>query len=169
MIGIWIIRRPKITSGGNMLFDVLKWLHVLAAVTAVGANITYGVWIRRASRTPETLLFTLQGIRAIDDRLANPGFGALLITGVLMLLVLRLPLTTPWVVVALVLYFVMGAVAFRGFTPTLRDLIRILESEGFDSPRYQAVARRGMTLGITLLVIAAVIIFLMVVRPPLWG
>lgn len=76
-----------------MLFPYLKWLHVLAAVTAVGANITYGVWISRGSRHPESLPFTLSGIKLIDDRIANPAYGLLLITGLLMVYVARLSLT----------------------------------------------------------------------------
>lgn len=131
-----------------MLFPYLKWLHVLAAVTAVGANITYGVWISRGSRHPESLPFTLSGIELIDDRIANPAYGLLLITGLLMVYVARLSLTQPWLLTALVLYALLVLVSLLGYTPTLKRQIQILESQGATSSEYQAIARRGMALGV---------------------
>src|SRR3989304_370722 len=66
-----------------MPYLLLKWLHVLAAIVAVGSNVTYGIWIARASRSPEALPFTLRGIKLIDDRVANPAYGLLLATALL--------------------------------------------------------------------------------------
>jgi uncharacterized membrane protein len=71
-----------------MLYVLLKWLHVLAAIVAVGSNITYGMWMTHASRNPESLPFTLHGIQLIDDRVANPAYGVLLVTGLLMVVVI---------------------------------------------------------------------------------
>ena len=59
----------------------VKWIHVLAAITAVGTNITYGIWIRQASKEPDSLLFVLRIISWIDRRLANPGYALLLVSG----------------------------------------------------------------------------------------
>lgn len=152
-----------------MLYLLLKWLHVLAAIVAVGANITYGIWIARASRNPEALPFTLRGIKLIDDRVANPAYGLLLVTGLLMVFNARLPLTTPWLLTGLVLYGVVVLVGLLGYSPTLRRQIQILEREGFRSPNYQALARRGTILGVILAVLVIVIIYLMVVKPGLWA
>lgn len=152
-----------------MLFPYLKWLHILAAVTAVGANITYGVWISRGSRHPESLPFTLSGIKLIDDRIANPAYGLLLITGLLMVYVARLSLTQPWLLTALILYALLVLVGLLGYTPTLKRQIRLLESKGATSSGYQAIASRGTVLGILLAILAVAIIFLMVVKPAFWG
>lgn len=152
-----------------MPYLLLKWLHVLAAIVAVGANVTYGIWIARASRHPDVLPFTLRSIKLIDDRVANPAYGALLITGLLMVFVVRLSLTTPWLLTALVLYVLVLLVGVLGYTPTLRRQIQLLDSEGFNSPSYQALARRGTLLGIVLALLVVVIVFLMVVKPGLWA
>jgi hypothetical protein len=61
-------------------YSILKWVHVLMAITALGANITYGLWLSRAARESGHLSFTLRGIKALDDRIANPAYGLLLIT-----------------------------------------------------------------------------------------
>lgn len=152
-----------------MLYLLLKWLHVLAAIVAVGSNVTYGIWIVRAFRSPEALPFTLRGVKLIDDRVANPAYGLLLATGLLMVFVVQLPLTTPWLLTALVLYVIVVLVGLLGYTPTLRHQIRMLESEGFHSPNYQALARRGTVLGLVLAILVIVIVFLMVVKPGLWA
>jgi uncharacterized membrane protein len=152
-----------------MLYSLLKWLHVLAAITALGANVTYTIWIARASRHQEALPFTLRGIKLIDDRLANPAFGLLLVTGLLMVFTAQLSLTTPWLLTALVLYGVVLLTGVLGYTPTLRRQIQLLESEGFGSPNYQALARRGTILGVVLVTLVVVIVFLMVVKPGLWA
>ncbi len=152
-----------------MLYLLLKWLHVLSAIVAVGANFTYGIWIARASTSPGTLSFTLQTIRQIDNRLANPAYGLLLILGLGMALVGSWPLTTPWLLVALVLYVTVALVGALGFTPILRRQVQLLESEGADSPGYRALARRGTVLGMVAVVLVIFIVFLMVVKPALWG
>ena len=152
-----------------MLFPLLKWLHILAAIVAVGANATYGIWLARASRNTEALPFTLRTIKLIDDWLANPAYASQLVTGLLMVFVLPLPLTTPWLLTALILYGILVLVGLGGYTPTLRRQIQLLDREGFQSTAYQALARRGTILGIILAVLAITIVFLMVVKPALWA
>ena len=152
-----------------MIYSLLKWLHVLAAITAVGSNITYGIWIGRASTRPEVLPFTLRGIKIIDDRVANPAYGLLLITGLLMVWVARFQLATPWILSALILYVALLLLGVLGYTPTLKRQIAVLEASGSDSEEYRSMAGRGTLLGILLAVLAIAIVFLMVVKPALWG
>ena len=152
-----------------MLFSILKWLHILFAIIAVGANATYGIWLARASRSSDVLPFTLRTIKLIDDRIANPAYGLQLITGLLMAFILPIPLTTPWLLTALILYLILVLIGLGGYTPTLRRQIQLLDSEGFQSSNYQALARRGTILGIVLAILAITIVFLMVVKPGLWA
>jgi uncharacterized membrane protein len=151
-----------------MAYLLVKWLHVVAAIIAVGANATYGVWIARASRTPAMLPFTLRSIKFIDDRIANPSYGALLLTGFAMAYVVGFSLLTPWVLTSLVIYGAMGLVAAFGYTPTLKRQIEVLDRDGFDSPAYREAAARGTSIGIVLAVMSMIIVFLMVVKPRLW-
>ena len=151
-----------------MLFSILKWIHVLSAIIAVGANATYGIWLARAARSSDFLPFTLRTIKLIDDRLANPAYGLQLITGLAMSFILPIPLTTPWLLTSLILYALLVLIGLAGYTPTLRQQIQLLDSEGLNSPNYQALARRGTMLGIVLAILAIAIVFLMVVKPRLW-
>lgn len=63
----------------------------------------------------------------------------------------------------------VGLVGAVGYTPTLRRQIQLLDSEGVHSPGYQAAARRGIILGGVLAVLVIMIVYLMVVKPGLWG
>src|SRR5574341_485074 len=146
---------------------ILKFLHVLLAITAVGANITYGVWLSRAAREPVHLDNVLRGIKALDDRVDNPALALLLVTGAAMVLAGRLPWTTPWLLTSLVLYVILVSVGLLGYTPQLRRQIAALAG-GPDTPAYQAVAARAQRTGIFLAVLVVVIIFLMVTKPALW-
>ena len=152
-----------------MAYLLIKWLHVFSAIVAVGANVTYGIWLARAGRNPEALPFTLRGIKLIDDRIANPAYGLLLVTGLAMAFVGGLSLTTPWLLTALVLYVLVALIGLLGYTPTLRRQIEALDREGHESSDYQALARRGGRIGMLLGVLVTVIIFLMVVKPGLWA
>jgi uncharacterized membrane protein len=150
-------------------YVILKWIHVLLAIAALGANITYGFWLARAGRDPAHLAFTLKGIKFLDDRVANPAYGLLLLTGLAAAGVGRIPFTTPWLQLGIVLYVILVVLAVRGYTPTLRRQIDALQTGGANSPEFQRLAGRATGLGITLVVIAVIIVFVMVTKPTLWG
>lgn len=152
-----------------MLFLLIKWIHVLSAITAVGANITYGIWMSRATREPAVLPFVLHNIKLIDDRVANPLYVLLLLTGLTMAFILPIPLTTPWLLTALILYALATLLGMLVFVPVFRRQIEFLESAGPASPQYQAAAKRARLLGIVVGIDVIIIVFLMVVKPNLWG
>jgi uncharacterized membrane protein len=152
-----------------MLYLFFKWLHVLAAITALGSNITYGFWMNRAARTPQALVYILQTIKAIDSQLANRAYGALLITGVIMFYLGRWPLTTSWLITAILLYVIVGALGFFFFAPALRKQISVGETSGPQSEEYQAIARRSNLFGVITVVLVVIIVFLMVTKPRFWG
>lgn len=152
-----------------MLYLILKWLHVLSAIVALGANFTYFIWLTRASRSPDMLLFTLRTVKIVDDRMANPAYGLSLITGLAMVFVSGWSLSTPWILSALVLYVIVALVGALGYTRTLKQQIELAERVGPDSEEYAAVARRGINLGIVLGVLVVTIVYLMVTKPQLWG
>jgi len=152
-----------------MWYPLLKWLHVLAAIMAVGANLTYSIWLRRAQSEPEVLPFVLANIRLIDQRVANPCYSVLLVTGLIMAFTVGIPLTTPWLLTALSLYVLAALLGILAYAPASRRQRRILEAEGHESPAYRSVAHKSSWLGIAVTIDVLIIVFLMVVKPPLWG
>ena len=152
-----------------MEYLIVKWLHVLAAIVALGSNVTYAVWLSLAGRDPKSLPFALRGVRTLDNRFANPSYVLLLLTGLLMVYLVRLPLTLPWLATALVLYVLTTVIGIFAYGPALRTQLRLAEVPGPDSDEYRRAARRGLQLGVSTIAIVVVIVFLMVVKPSLWA
>jgi uncharacterized membrane protein len=146
-------------------FQFLKFIHVLLAIVAVGFNASYGIWLARSASAPQaTQSHVLRTIKFLDDRIANPAYGLLLLTGLWMIFSAGIPVRL-WIALAIGLWLVLVVVGLGVYTPTLRDQIRVLESEGPGSEEYQRIAARGRTLGIVLGIIVIVIVFLMVTKP----
>ena len=149
-----------------MEYTVTKFLHVLFAIIAVGYNASYGVWLARAAREPAgTQLFALRTIKFMDDRIANPLYGLLALTGLFMVFNAGYPLTTFWIAAALTLYVVVLIIAFTVITPNFRAALRALEADGADSATYRAAMARGRMVGILISLVVVAILFLMVVKP----
>jgi uncharacterized membrane protein len=151
-----------------MLYNLFKWLHILAAIVALGANITYGFWLSRAAQSPEALLFTLNTVKALDRRIANPAYGVSLLTGLILVTLGHWPLTASWIDIALILYFSVFLLGFFVYAPAFRRQIQLAETPGPRSPEYAAAARRGTILGVLVTLIVVVIVLFMVTKPQLW-
>jgi len=150
------------------LFVVVKFLHVLLAIIAVGFNATYGVWLARVAREPvPTQSFVLHGIKRLDDWFANPAYVLLAVTGVTMVFVGELRFTTFWIAGGIVLWAIAVALGFFVYTPMLRNQIHALETAGPESDDYKRHSANARFVGILLAVIVVVIVFLMVMKPTL--
>jgi len=145
-------------------FSLLKFVHVLLAITAVGSNITYAAWNVRGAREPQHLAFALKGITFLDNRVANPSYGLLLLTGLILVAVGKLGLRG-WIVAALILFVVLIVVAVGFYSRVATRQIEALETAGEASPAYQQLAGQARIYGIVSAAIALAIVFIMVVKP----
>jgi uncharacterized membrane protein len=143
---------------------LVKYVHVLLAILAVGYNLSYGVWRSLARGDADRLRFTLSGILTLD-RIANAGYGLLLLTGLVMVFMHQIPLTTFWVAGGLVLYVAVAVTGAAIYAPIARRQRALLDTVGPADPAYLAADRRGMALGIVVTVLVLAIVFLMVVNP----
>jgi uncharacterized membrane protein len=148
-------------------FLILKYLHNLAAIIAIGFNLTYAVWIIRAQRDRAHLDFALRGVKLLDDYFANPAYLLLLLTGLGMVYLARYQLTQLWLLGGLILWVVAIILGYGFYTPTLRNQIKTLAASGAESAAYRRLAARGTALGITLGVIVLIILGLMIFKPVL--
>jgi len=148
-----------------MDFQFIKFIHVLLAIVAVGFNASYGIWLARSANASQaTQSHVLRTIKFLDDRIANPAYGLLLLTGLLMIFSAGIPVRL-WIALAIGLWLVLIFVGLGVYTPTLRDQIRVLASDGPGSEEYRRLSARGRTVGIVLGIIVVVIVFLMVTKP----
>ena len=148
-------------------FLPLKLVHVLSAIVAVGTNVTYFVWLAAMrNRSQPEQSFALETIKKLDSRLANPAYGILPLTGVIMILVSDgVELTTFWILAAIVLYALVGVIAGVFFAPSLRRQTELVTTVGPASSAYEAAARRTRTTGLITMLPVAGILYLMVLKP----
>ena len=149
------------------LYLILKFLHVLLAIVAIGFNASYPIWFARAQREPEHALYALRGIKTLDDRFANPAYALLLVLGLAMTFIAGIPMSTFWIAGALVLYVLLIVGGLFVYSPTLKGQIAALEAAGPTSPEYNRLSQRGTVVGILLAIDVVLIVFLMVVKPTL--
>ena len=150
------------------VFVIVKFLHILLAIIAVGFNASYGVWLARLAREPvPTQSFVLRGLKRLDDWFANPAYVLLAVTGVTMVFVGELRFTTFWIAGGIVLWAIAVALGFFVYTPMLRNQIQALETTGPESEDYRRYASNARFMGVLLAVIVVVIVFLMVTKPTL--
>lgn len=148
------------------LYLLLKFVHIAAAAVAVGANVSYAFWLRHAGTDRDRLVHTLDGVHRLDMFLANPAYVIVLLSGIGMLALGPYPLAAPWVLAAIGLYVLIAVVGITLYAPAVRRQ----RAEALADPTsaaYRAAARRGNLLGALAVGIVAVILFLMVVKPPL--
>jgi uncharacterized membrane protein len=145
----------------------LKLVHVLSAIVAVGTNVTYFVWLAvMKGRSQPEQSFALETIKKLDSRLANPAYGILPLTGVLMVLVSdAFEFTMFWILAAIGLYVLVGVIAGVFFAPSLRRQTELVAREGTGSGAYEAAARRTRTTGLLTMLPVAGILYLMVMQP----
>ena len=127
-----------------MLFEILKTVHVLAAIAAFGANISYFVWFRRAVNNPEVRTYTLRTIKLMERAYVNPSYAVAGVTGLWLIQESHWEFTTPWVVVSIVMYLLMMALGITVYAPLMRRQIRLAESGGEDSGEYRKVDRLAL-------------------------
>ena len=144
---------------------LLRFAHVLLAMIAVGANLTYALWLRIGERDPEHLAYTIRGIRAIDRRVANPAYALLLVTGLAMVVFSGVPLAQGWLVVALALYAAAALVGYFVFGPVVRRELAALERGGVGDLEYLRFRGHARRLGILTTTVVLIILALMVTKP----
>ena len=146
-------------------YPYIKLVHILLAIMAVGFNASYGIWLARAAKEPEHQSHVLRTIKVLDDRFANPAYGLLLLTGLLMVAISPLSILTFWISTSIGLWLLLGFIAFFGYSPGLRRQIALIESGQVGSAEFERLAKRGQVVGGILGLIVLAIVYLMVVKP----
>jgi uncharacterized membrane protein len=148
------------------LYQIIKFVHVFSVIIAVGFNFSYIVWMVKGKMEKEHLIFALRGIKFMDGKVANPCYGIILISGFSMAYIADYNiLSVTWIFYPLILFGIMGILAFGLYSPTLKKQIVLLENNGMDTPQYKAIERRQMVLGGVLFALAVAIIAIMVIKP----
>lgn len=145
-------------------FPFVLFAHVLAAMVAVGANLTYVAWLRLAGRDRTRLSFAISGVRYLDRRLALPAYAVLIVSGLAMTISGRVSFTQLWLEIGFGLYVGLTYIAIMVFSPALRRLLAAAEAD----PRGEAYAREAKFVRLLFIIsigLLLAIVALMVIKP----
>jgi len=146
-------------------YPFVLFAHVLAAIAAVGANLTYVLWLRLAGRDRIRLGFAIGGIRYLDRRLAMPSYAVLFLSGMAMVVSGRWSFTL-WLEIAFAMYVGLTYIGIMVFAPAIRRLLAAAEAD----PRSGNYAREAQFTRLVWVISATLllaIVALMVFKPVL--
>jgi uncharacterized membrane protein len=144
-------------------YVLVKFLHILVAILALGTSAGLGIVLEFYGDHPTHGAFVLRAIERIVAFCVVPGYVLMLVTGVWMV-ELSWPWTTKWIRAALSLWSV-GLVILGVSLALLHKQRRLLDTEGPVSASYRRVSLlvRGMGAGVGLVVVT--VLYLMVIKP----
>lgn len=148
------------------LFVLLKIVHILSAITALGANLTYPYWLRRAGRDRDRVLDAIDGISRLDRRIANPAYVLAFVSGAGMILTGFYSFGTLWVASAIALFVLVTILGITVYGPAFRRQ-RAEAERDIASSAYAAIERRQNLLGLFVTALVVGIVVLMVAKPTL--
>jgi uncharacterized membrane protein len=146
------------------VYLVLKFVHVLVAIVAVGSSAGSSLWLRLAMRSPAHLPFALRSAKFLDEVLTRPGLIVLLITG-LWLAASRWTLALFWIRAAIVLVVLVLVLLYVVVGPLMRRLIGVADTEGRASRNWARLERLFELTGGGSGLIIILIVWLMVTKP----
>jgi hypothetical protein len=152
------------------LFPWLLLLHILAALIAIGPNFAYATIRGMGRREPQHANFATRVSHEISDRLVYPVGLVIPITGVAMIVVAGIDLTSRvfwWLDLAIVLY---AGVYLYSFFVQRRIVGRIIELTSAPMPNgpppeLPPLAVRAQRGGTAMLILLVIVVGLMVVKP----
>ncbi len=145
------------------VFLALKVVHILSVITAVGSNVTSVFWLDRAGSDRDRLVWALQGVRWLDRRVANPAYGIVLLSGIVMVATGGYQFGQGWITTAIILYVLTAVFGIVTFAPAVR--LQRAEAADPTSAAYARIARRTQWYSWLTTGVIVVIIILMVTKP----
>jgi len=157
----------------HALFPWLLFLHVLAAIVAIGPNFAYATIRAMGRKEPQYANFGTRVSHAISDRLVYPVGLVIPATGAAMILLLGIDLASRtfwWLDLAIVIY--TGVYLYSFFVQ--RSIVgRIIELTSAPPPRgtvgpppaLPGLALRAQRGGTVMLILLGFVVLLMVVKP----
>ncbi len=150
-----------------MLYNTLKFVHIVLAIIAVGYVMTFGLILSRAAkvdRDGRELKYALTTVRFMN-RIANVCFVLLVVVGVGLVQVGGLSWAAIWIHGSAALFLITFGIGIFVLGPIGKRRLAILESRGPSDPEFIKLSKRTAVLGGIAGLITLTIIWLMVAKP----
>jgi uncharacterized membrane protein len=151
-------------------YVLLKWLHLLGAAVlfGTGLGIAFNFWLALRGASLAAIAAAARATVIADFVFTLPAVALQPLTGFALALAVGYPLTSTWIIAAVVLYGVAGAcwVPVVFIQVRLRDLAAKSLREGGALPaEFHRLSRRWYLLGWPAFIALGAIFWLMVARP----
>lgn len=150
-----------------MLYNTLKFFHILLAIIGVGYVMTFGLILSRAERADQDgreLKYALQTVRLMSN-IANVCFVLLVLIGAWMVQVGGIGWKPIWIHGSAVLFLIAFGLGIFALGPIGKRRLAILESRGPSDPEFIKLSKRSAMLGAVAGLITLVIVWMMVAKP----
>ncbi len=152
-----------------MTFLTLKTIHIFTAFLLFGTGLGSAFYKFAADRggNPGHIAHTNKNVVLADWLFTTPTVVIQPVTGIIMADMLNLPLTTPWIMVSLILYGIAGACWLPVVVLQIR--MRTLSQQALDNQQaltetYYRYARIWFWLGVPAFIAISLVILLMVLK-----
>lgn len=154
-------------------YTFARWLHVIGACVLLGTGAGIAFFMVMAHRSGKAALVAhvASTVVVADFLFTATAVVVQPLTGLWLVAITGWPLHTPWIVVSLALYVLIGAfwIPVVWMQLRLRDLAREADLAGAPLPRaYHRLYRCWFAFGFPAFAAVLVIVWLMLARPPLW-
>lgn len=150
--------------------ELLRWAHVVGATVLLGTGAGIAFFMLTAHRTaqPAIIAHVAETVVVADTVFTATAIVVQPITGVLLAQAIGWPLTTPWIIVSLMIYVATGLcwLPVVWIQWRIRNLARASAAAGTPLPAsYHQLFRIWVLLGIPAFGFVLAIVWLMVARP----
>jgi hypothetical protein len=145
---------------------VVKLLHILLAITAVGFTLAFFVILSSKDKTREQLQFQLHLCHRLEA-IAVPCFVLLLVSGLGMKLLSTLAWGTFWFASSLTIMLVALALGITVVGPTLNKQVALIDQPNPPMDELDRLANRSKVVRGVLLLMVLTMVSMMVFKPTL--
>jgi uncharacterized membrane protein len=150
-----------------MLYNTLKFFHILLTIIAVGYFMTFGLILSRAEKADQDgreLKYALKTVRLMST-IANICFVLIVVLGVGLVQVGGYTWAPTWIHGSAALFLITFALGLFVLGPIGKRRLAILESRGPSDPEFIKLSKRSAMLGGLAGLLTLVIIWMMVAKP----
>jgi uncharacterized membrane protein len=150
-----------------VLYNTLKFLHILLTIIAVGYSMSFGLILSRAAKANQDgreLKYALKTVRLMS-RIANVCLVLVALIGVGMVHLQGYSWAAKWIHGSAALFLIVLALGILGQAPMAKRRMAILEARGPSDPEFIKLSKRSAMLGGIAGLITLTIIWLMVAKP----
>jgi uncharacterized membrane protein len=151
-------------------YPLIKWLHIVSSTVLFGTGAGIAFFFLRAQRSGDSRIIAAVGRDVVLADMVFTATAVVLqpVTGVALALMVGYPLSTPWLVLSIVLYGLVGCcwLPVVWLQMRMRDLAVDAIHRGQPLPAlYEIYYRRWFMLGWPAFIGVLIIFYLMVAKP----